>query len=177
MNDTVYGVSPGLVLHEMYTVGCADLGAPSLTIVTCVTVGANIVRPQHDRSLCRERPRTRLTITREHTVLPYGYAFADEFTNGAPRSYPRAPSLAATPQFTLAHPTVYISYGDIAMRRRLNHCIHSPSSIIYSQFKKGTEIGSLFAYCCGFFLWKLNLGSLIFLNRPEMREATLSVSE
>ena len=45
MNDTVYGVSPGLVLHEMYTVGCADLGAPSLTIVTCVTVGANIVRP------------------------------------------------------------------------------------------------------------------------------------
>ena len=63
MNDTVYGVSPGLVLHEMYTVGCADLGAPSLTIVTCVTVGANIVRPQHDRSLCKERPRTRLTIT------------------------------------------------------------------------------------------------------------------
>ena len=106
MNDTVYGVSPGLVLHEMYTVGCADLGAPSLTIVTCVTVGANIVRPQHDRSLCRERPRTRLTITREHTVLPYGYAFADEFTNGAPRSYPRAPSLAAMPQFTLPHPTV-----------------------------------------------------------------------
>ena len=63
MNDTVYGVSPGLVLHEMYTVGCADLGAPSLTIVTCVTVGANIVRPQHDRSLCKERPRIRLTIT------------------------------------------------------------------------------------------------------------------
>ena len=43
MNDTVYGVSPGLVLHEMYTVGCGkvncgnaaregalgyDLGAP-----------------------------------------------------------------------------------------------------------------------------------------------------
>ena len=131
MNDTVYGVSPGLVLHEMYTVGCADLGAPSLTIVTCVTVWANIVRPQHDRSLCRERPRTRLTITREHTVLPYGYAFADEFTNGAPRSYPRAPSLAATPQFTLAHPTVYISYGDIAMRRRLNHSVHSPFSIFH----------------------------------------------
>ena len=134
MNDTVYGVSPGLVLHEMYTVGCADLGAPSLTIVTCVTVGANIVRPQHDRSLCRERPRTRLTITREHTVLPYGYAFADEFTNGAPRSYPRAPSLAATPQFTLAHPTVYISYGDIAMRRRLNHSVHSPFSIFHPPF-------------------------------------------
>ena len=28
MNDTVYGVSPGLVLLCMYTVGCADLGAP-----------------------------------------------------------------------------------------------------------------------------------------------------
>ena len=52
-----------------------------------------------------------------------------------------------------------------------------PPFIIHSQFKKGTEIGSLFAYCCGFFLWKLNLGSLIFLNKPEMREATLSVSE
>lgn len=25
---------------------------------------------------------------------------------------------------------VYISYGDIAMRRRLNHSVHSPSSII-----------------------------------------------
>ena len=25
MNDTVYGVSPGLVLHEMYTVGCAEV--------------------------------------------------------------------------------------------------------------------------------------------------------
>ena len=77
MNDTVYGVSPGLVLHEMYTVGCADLGAPSLTIVTCVTVGANIVRPQHDRSLCKERPSIRLTIVRAHTVRPYGYACAD----------------------------------------------------------------------------------------------------
>ena len=86
MNDTVYGVSPGLVLHEMYTVGCADLGAPSLTIVTCVTVGANIVRPQHDRSLCRERPRTRLTIMREHTVLPYGIDVADEFTDGGVRA-------------------------------------------------------------------------------------------
>ena len=49
MNDTVYGVSLCLVLHEMYTVGCADLGAPSLTIVTCVTVGANIVRPETAR--------------------------------------------------------------------------------------------------------------------------------
>lgn len=99
-------------------------------VCTCYPVGANIVRPQHDRSLCRERPRTRLTITREHTVLPYGHAFADEFTNGAPRSYSRAPSLAATLQFTLVHPAVYISYGDIAMQRRLNHSVHSPFSII-----------------------------------------------
>lgn len=38
--------------------------------------------------------------------------------------------IAATPQFTLAHPAVYISYGDIALRRRLNHSVHSPSSII-----------------------------------------------
>lgn len=38
--------------------------------------------------------------------------------------------IAATPQFTLAHPTVYISHGDIAMRRRLNHSVHFPSSII-----------------------------------------------
>ena len=37
-------------------------------------------------------------------VRPYGSAGADEFTNGVPRSYLRAPSLAALPQFTLAHP-------------------------------------------------------------------------
>lgn len=28
MNDTVYGDSAGLVLHCMYTAGCADLGTP-----------------------------------------------------------------------------------------------------------------------------------------------------
>ena len=50
-------------------------------------------------------------------------------------------------------------------------CIDKP------KLKKGTEIGSLFAYCCGFFLWKWIFGSLIFLNRPEMRVAALSVSE
>ena len=38
-------------------------------------------------------------------VRLYGSAGADEFTNGVPRSDPRAPSLAALPQFTLAHPT------------------------------------------------------------------------
>ena len=77
---------------------------------------------------------------------------------------------------------IVLPYGDRLYRHwttavPILPAIHSPSSIIHSQFKKGTEIGSLFAYCCGFFLWKLNLGSLIFLNRPEMREATLSVSE
>ena len=101
----------------MNIVGCDDLGALFLTIVTCVTVGATSVRPQRDRSLRKERPQrdrslrkerphTHLTTTREHTVLPYGINVADEFTNGAPRSYPRAPSLAAMPQFTLPHPTV-----------------------------------------------------------------------
>ena len=39
-------------------------------------------------------------------VRPYGSAGADEFTNGVPRSYLRAPSLAALPQFTLPHPTI-----------------------------------------------------------------------
>ena len=38
-------------------------------------------------------------------VRPYGEVGVDEFTNGVPRSYPRAPSLAALPQFTLAPPT------------------------------------------------------------------------
>ena len=38
-------------------------------------------------------------------VRLYGSAGADEFTNGVPRSYLRAHSLAALPQFTLAHPT------------------------------------------------------------------------
>ena len=36
-------------------------------------------------------------------VRPYGEVGVDEFTSGVPRSYPRAPSLAALPQFTLAH--------------------------------------------------------------------------
>ena len=46
----------------MNIVGCDDLGALFLTIVTCVTVGATSVRPQRDRSLRKERPRIRLTI-------------------------------------------------------------------------------------------------------------------
>ena len=40
-------------------------------------VGANIIRPQHDRSLCKERPHIRLTITWEHNMLPYGMTCTD----------------------------------------------------------------------------------------------------
>ena len=68
-------------------------------VCTRTTVGANIVRPQrdrslrkerpqrdrslrkerpqHDRSLCKERPGIRLTIVRAHSVRPYGYACED----------------------------------------------------------------------------------------------------
>ena len=74
----------------MNIVGCDDLGALFLTIVTCVTVGATSVRPQRDRSLRKERPRIRLTIAWEANGLPYGIDVAYEFTYGAPRSYPRA---------------------------------------------------------------------------------------
>ena len=45
-------------------------------------------------------------------VRPYGSAGADEFTNGVPRSYLRAPSLAALPQFTVAHPTEKIVHTE-----------------------------------------------------------------
>ena len=45
---------------------------------------------------------------RANNVRPYGYACADGL-HGAPGSYPRAPSLAAAPQFTLPHPTVRLS--------------------------------------------------------------------
>ena len=51
-------------------------------------VGANIVRPQHDRSLCKERPHIRLTITWEHNVPLRDNVYRPD-SNGAPRSYPR----------------------------------------------------------------------------------------
>ena len=54
----------------MNIVGCDDLGALFLTIVTCVTVGATSVRPQRDRSLRKERPRIRLTIAWEAFSVP-----------------------------------------------------------------------------------------------------------
>ena len=134
MNDTVYGVCPGLVLHEMYTVGCADLGALFLTIVTCVTVGANIVRPQHDRSLCRERPRPRLTITREHTVLPYGIDVADEFTDGGVRAECELPEGQEKP-LRSASP-----YGTASIRTFI---LHFPFSIFnYSEKKNSVPLYS-----------------------------------
>ena len=58
-------------------------------------VGAHSVRPGSPKSYG----------SWANNVRPYGSAGADEFTNGVPRSYLRAPSLAALPQFTLAHPT------------------------------------------------------------------------
>ena len=47
-----------------------------------------------------------------NNVRPYGSAGADEFTNGVPRSYLRAPSLADLLQFTVAHPTEKIVYTE-----------------------------------------------------------------
>ena len=70
----------------MNIVGCDDLGALFLTIVTCVTVGATSVRPQRDRSLRKERPRIRLTIAWEANGLPYGINAADESTFGGVRA-------------------------------------------------------------------------------------------
>ena len=75
----------------MNIVGCDDLGALFLTIVTCVTVGATSVRP-----------RIRLTIAWEANGLPYGIDVAYEFTYGAPRS--------SHPTVTLVH---YIKPGEI----------------------------------------------------------------
>ncbi len=49
--------------------------------------------------------------------------------------------------------------------------LHYPFSI-----QKGTEIVP-FCLLLRIFLMEIKLGSLIFLNKPEMREATLSVSE
>ena len=60
-----------------FTVGCDDLGAPYQTVGTiCIRI------------------RAHLTISWAANDRPYGMTVADEFTCGAPRSYPRAPSLA-----------------------------------------------------------------------------------
>ena len=64
-------------LDKMYPVGCDDLGAPYQTVGTiCIRI------------------RAHLTISWATNDRPYGITVADEFTCGAPGSYPRAPSLA-----------------------------------------------------------------------------------
>ena len=64
-------------LDKMYPVGCDDLGAPYQTVGTiCIRI------------------RAHLTISWADNDRPYGITVADEFTCGAPGSYPRAPSLA-----------------------------------------------------------------------------------
>ena len=69
-----------------------------------------------------------------HTVRPYDIACADGL-HGAPRSYPRAPSLAALPQFTLSHPTENRSIIFLEMKkwRMADRYINSPFSIFNSQ--------------------------------------------
>ena len=72
MNDTVYGVSRGLV--QMYTVGCADLSAaPSLTIVTCVTVGAGVRPPARLGACAGTRPAPEVNHNAGAHCAPYGY--------------------------------------------------------------------------------------------------------
>ena len=67
-----------VVTYTHFIVGCDDLGAPHLTIGTRIIVGATIGRPQRDRSLRKERPHTRLIITREANGLPYGVDYTDQ---------------------------------------------------------------------------------------------------
>ena len=77
-------------LDKMYPVGCDDLGAPYQTVGTiCIRI------------------RAHLTISWAANDRPYGITVADEFTCGAPGSYPRAPSLALR-AIHLGHPTVNI---------------------------------------------------------------------
>ena len=88
---------------------------PLLAVCTRITVGATTGRPQqikpyrsfsilHSDSLRAAYGGCSLDAHCGGGVRPYGSAGADEFTNGVPRSYPRAPSLAALPQFTLSRP-------------------------------------------------------------------------
>ena len=68
----------------------------------CYLVGAHSMRPGSAKSYG----------TWANNVRLYGSAGADEFTNGVPRSYTRAPSLAALLQFTVAHPTEKIVHTE-----------------------------------------------------------------
>ena len=77
-----------------------------------------------DGSVLRGRPMAAPTVKRLQIVR-----------NGAPRSYPRAPSLAALPQFTLSHPTENRSIIFLEMKkwRMADRYINSPFSIFNSQ--------------------------------------------
>ena len=60
MNDTVYGVSPGLVLHEMYIVGCDK--------VNCGKAAREGALGYDSAHRCKRSARY-LTVG-EHSVLP-----------------------------------------------------------------------------------------------------------
>ena len=81
-------------------------------------VGAHSVRPDSAKSYG----------SWANNVRPYGSAGADEFTNGVPRSYPRAPSLAALPQ--QSESTTGRAGRRVAMRpwaAITNHGRHAPN--------------------------------------------------
>ena len=109
------GNSPCAALHDIccqmisqYTVGCADPGAPHQTNWQVYNR-----RGEH----CS--PQTRL-IGRcvGAQCAPLRNRLCRPDANGAPRSYPREPSLAALPQFALPHPTVKYFSADKIRRCR-----------------------------------------------------------
>ena len=128
----------GWVLLDLYTVGCAALGAPSLTIVTCVTVGATIGRPQRDRSLRRERPRIRVTITWEANGLPYGINVAYEFTDGGVR----APALRYS-----FHPHVHFPFSilhfPLFRKKEQRPALSKRNAVISLHFYQICEVNTL----------------------------------
>ena len=112
-------------LDKMYPVGCDDLGAPYQTVGTiCIRI------------------RAHLTISWAANDRPYGITVADEFTCGAPGSYPRAPSLAPR-AIHLSAPYGINRANDINIchkitpdkqkRRTENPYGNSPFSIFHSQ--------------------------------------------
>ena len=81
-------------------------------------VGAHSVRPDSAKSYG----------SWANNVRPYGSAGADEFTNGVPRSYPRAPSLAALPrqsEFTTGRAGRHVAVRPWAAIA--NHGRHTPN--------------------------------------------------
>ena len=101
-------------------------------------VGANIIRPQHDRSLCKERPHIQLTITWEHNVLPYGMTCTDRI---ATVRRGRTPGHLLLPfgQFTLSHPTM--SYATAGKR-----CRFDLKKLFQKNLKKGVDETGILLY-------------------------------